>query len=204
MQIYKPNKPKGTKRRDSIVRGFMAAVEKNGFSKTTMTCVAQETGIAPSHIFYYFHSKEDILAEVFKHRCEAIIEGMEALKQQNFEAKINYLADFFYTENKSVNQNTTGVMYEAIGASVSDPTLAAHKEKMDRCCIELLAVVFNTAKINAEACMERAEILYACIAGSKLNGFFSPSVDLAHGRTLFIKAAYLLASDQDTDERPVC
>ena len=31
----------------------------------------------------------------------------------------------------------------------------------------------------------RAEILYAVIAGSKLNGFFRPDIDLAHGKDLF-------------------
>jgi predicted nucleotidyltransferase len=47
--------------------------------------------------------------------------------------------------------------------------------------------------------MERAEILYAVIAGSKLNGFFRPDVDLAHGKDLFIKTAYLLAHNDKTD-----
>ena len=85
-----------------------------------MTGIAQEADIAPSHVFYYFNSKEDILTEVFKHQCDVIVEGMEALKQQDFAGKINYLCEFFYTENKSVNHLSTGVMYEAIGASVTD------------------------------------------------------------------------------------
>ena len=63
MQLYKPNKPKGTKRRDSIISGFLSSLEKNGFSKTSMTGIAQEADIAPSHVFYYFNSKEDILTE---------------------------------------------------------------------------------------------------------------------------------------------
>ena len=198
MQLYKPNKPKGTKRRDSIINGFLSSLEKNGFSKTSMTGIAQEADIAPSHVFYYFNSKEDLLTEVFKHQCDVIVEGMAALRQHDFAAKINYLCDFFYTENKSVNHLSTGVMYEAIGASVTDPSLAAHKSELDRCCIELLSVVFSHNQIGEDACMERAEILYAVIAGSKLNGFFRPDVDLAHGKDLFIKTAYLLAHNDKT------
>jgi len=199
MQLYKPNKPKGTKRRDSIISGFLSALEKNGFSKTTMTGIAQEADIAPSHVFYYFNSKEDILTEVFKHQCDVIVQGMEALKQQDFAGKINYLCEFFYTENKSVNHLSTGVMYEAIGASVTDSALATHKNELDRCCIELLTVVFEHQEIDEQSCMEKAEILYAVIAGSKLNGYFSPNIDLAHGKELFIKTAYLLAAEQNTD-----
>ena len=203
MQLYKPNKPKGTKRRDSIISGFLSALEKNGFSKTTMTGIAQEADIAPSHVFYYFNSKEDILTEVFKHQCDVIVQGMEALKQQDFADKINYLCEFFYTENKSVNHLSTGVMYEAIGASVTDSALATHKNELDRCCIELLTVVFEDQEIDEQSCMEKAEILYAVIAGSKLNGYFSPSIDLAHGKDLFIKTAYLLASAQNSDNLTV-
>jgi AcrR family transcriptional regulator len=202
MQIYKPNKPKGAKRRESIIKGFVSALEKQGFSNTSMAGVAHEAGIAPSHVFYYFKSTADILREVFKDRCEAIVEGMEALKEQDFDSKINYLSDFFYTENKSVNHITTGVMYEAIGASVADPSLAVHKAEMDRCCIELLAGVFNNGQMDDEERTERAEILYSCIAGSKLNGYFSQDADLGHGRSLFIKAAYILASDQITKTSP--
>ena len=160
MQLYKPNKPKGTKRRDSIISGFLSSLEKNGFSRTTsMTGIAQEADIAPSHVFYYFNSKEDILTEVFKHQCDVIVEGMAALKQHDFAAKINYLCDFFYTENKSVNHLSTGVMYEAIGASVTDPRLATHKSELDRCCIELLSVVFSHHQIDEDACMEKGRDL---------------------------------------------
>jgi hypothetical protein len=90
-------------------------------------------------------------------------------------------------------------MYEAIGASVTDPSLAAHKSELDRCCIELLSVVFSHNQIDEDACMERAEILYAVIAGSKLNGFFRPDIDLAHGKDLFIKTAYLLAHNDKSN-----
>ena len=200
MQLYKPNKPKGTKRRDSIINGFLSSLEKNGFSKTSMTGIAQEANIAPSHVFYYFNSKVDILTEVFKHQCDVIVEGMEALQQNDFTAKINYLSEFFYTENESVNHLSTGVMFEAIGASVADPNLAAHKSELDRCCIELLSVVFSHNQIDEDTCLERAEILYAVIVGSKLNGFFRPDVDLAHGRDLFIKTAYLLAVNDNVDQ----
>lgn len=200
MQLYKPNKPKGTKRRNSIIRGFLSSLEKNGFSKTSMTGIAQEADIAPSHVFYYFNSKEDILSEVFKYQCDVIIEGMAAIKQHDFAAKINYLCDFFYTENTSVNHLSTGVMYEAIGASVTDPSLAAHKSELDRCCITLLSAVFSHNQIDEDACMERAEILYAVIAGSKLNGFFRPDRDLADGRSLFTKTAYLLAQNDNADQ----
>jgi hypothetical protein len=82
---------------------------------------------------------------------------------------------------------------------VTDPSLAAHKSELDRCCIELLSVVFSHNQIDEDACMERAEILYAVIAGSKLNGFFRPDIDLAHGKDLFIKTAYLLAHNNKTD-----
>ena len=93
-------------------------------------------------------------------------------------------------------------MYEAIGASVADPSLAVHKAEMDRCCIELLAGVFNNGQMDDEERTERAEILYSCIAGSKLNGYFSQDADLGHGRSLFIKAAYILARDQITQTAP--
>ena len=47
VQIQKPHKPKGAKRRDSIITSFMSALEKRGYANTTMSCVAKEADIAP-------------------------------------------------------------------------------------------------------------------------------------------------------------
>ena len=192
VQIQKPHKPKGAKRRDSIITSFMSALEKRGYANTTMSCVAKEADIARSHLFYYFASTEEILFEVFKTQCDVIVAGIEATPQKTFEDKVVYVADFFFTENSSVNHMTTGVMYQAIGASVHTPALAAHKQELDQHCIRLLSAIFANCGISHEECTERAEILYALIAGSKLNSFFSSNPSLNLVRERFIYVANLL------------
>lgn len=196
MQIQKPHKKKGAKRRDSIVTGFMSALKKHGYANTTMSCVAKEADIGRSHLFYYFASTEEILLEVFKDQCDAIGSGMEAMPQKTFEEKVVYVADFFFTENSSVNHMTTGVMYQAIGASVHTPALAAEKQALDQHCIRLLSAIFANCDITHEERTERAEILYALIAGSKLNSFFSSNPSLKLVRERFIYVANLLGQLQ--------
>jgi hypothetical protein len=110
------------------------------------------------------------------------------MEGDDLSGKIDYITDFLFTESPSVNTFTTGFMYEAIGISISDSLLSKDKSEMDRCCKDLLAKVFVGIDSRDVVRNEKAEIIYALLAGTKLNGFFDPNHGLEHGREMFRKA----------------
>jgi AcrR family transcriptional regulator len=188
VQLYKPTKPKGTKRKNDIVKAFTACVRKDGYAKTSLVDIAKEAKVFPSHLFYYFDSKDALLRVCFQQQCDIIVEGLEHIEEYDLEGKIDYVTDFLFTENGSVNTFTTGFMYEAIGISISDEVLSQSKSDMDRCCKKLLANVFVSVDSNESVRKEKAEMVYALLAGAKLNGFFNANHGLEHEREMFRKA----------------
>jgi AcrR family transcriptional regulator len=187
MHIHKPTKPKGTKTKDNIIKAFTTCVRKQGYAKTTMVDVAKEAKVFPSNLFYYFSCKDELLRVLFKQQCDVIVQGMEKIADYSVEEKINYIVDFFFIENNSVNHFTTGFMYEAIGVSISDSTLSQSKREMDRCCKQLFADVFIGIDAIESVRNEKAEILYSLLAGSKLNDYFDPDHQPENGKAAFAK-----------------
>lgn len=194
MQLRKPTKAKGTKRKNDIVKAFTSCVRKDGYAKTSMVDIAKEAKVCPSHLFYYFESKDDLLRVCFQRQCDIIVEGLGHIEDYDLDGKIDYLTDFLFTESASVNTFTTGFMYEAIGMSISDTLLSQSKIDMDRCCKKLLANVFIGIDSSESVRNEKAEIVYSLLAGTKLNGFFEPDDGLAHGREMFRKAMKVFCS----------
>ncbi|MEH6609872.1 MAG: TetR/AcrR family transcriptional regulator [Halioglobus sp.] len=191
MQLRKPTKPKGTKTKHEILEAFTACVRKQGYAKTSMVDVAKEAKLFPSNLFYYFESKDELLRVCFKRQCDIIVHGLEKIKDYDLEGKIDYIADFLFSESESVNHFSTGFMYEAIGVSVSDSILRQNKREMDRCCKELLADVFVGIDATESVRNEKADILYSLLAGSKLNGYFDPDYNPKTSREAFTKVFHI-------------
>lgn len=185
MQLRKPTKPKGTKTKQDILEAFTACVRKQGYAKTTMVDVAKEANLFPSNLFYYFESKDELLRVCFKRQCDIIVHGLEKIKDYDLEGKIDYIADFLFSESESVNHFTTGFMYEAIGVSVSDSILSQNKSEMDRCCKKLLVEIFIDIDPSESVRNEKADILYSLLAGLKLNGYFDPDYNPKTGKQAF-------------------
>lgn len=191
VQLYKPTKQKGTKRKRAIVNAFTACVRKQGYANTSLVDIAKEADVFPSLLFYYFKSKEDLLRVCFQRQCDIIVSGLEQIEGYDLEGKINYITDFLFNQSEQVNTFTTGFMYEAIGISVNDEQLGLSKRGMDRCCKNLLAQIFVGIDEDEAVRQEKAEIIYALLAGTKLNGYFEPEAEPDQGRESFRKVIRL-------------
>ena len=202
MQLYKPTKAKGTKRKRQIVNAFTTCVRKQGYANTSLVDIAKEANVFPSLLSYYFKSKEDLLRVCFQRQCDIIVNGLEQLDGYDLEGKINYITDFLFNESEQVNTFTTGFMYEAIGVSVNDEELGLSKREMDRCCKNLLAQVFVGVDADDAVRHEKAEIIYALLAGTKLNGYFEKETPSEHGRESFRKVIRLFCQPDSRWLRP--
>jgi AcrR family transcriptional regulator len=188
MVIKKPTKPKGTLRKQAIIRAFKCCVSRQGYANTAMADVAKEAGLFPSHIFYYFDSKQDLLRNCCQQQCEVVVLGLSQMVHLPLDEKIDYITDFLFTANENINRSTSGFMYEAIGVAVNDPILSEFKLEMDRNCKQILSTLFADLEANLESREEKGEIVYWLLAGAKLNAYFDPDNGLENAADLFKKA----------------
>lgn len=188
MRIRKPTKPKGTRTRNKIITAFTRCIRKQGFVKTSMVDVAKEADVFPSHLAYYFDSKEDILRSCFLLQGEAILCGLRAAKEYKNSERILYLSDFFFTDNPDINLFTTGFMFEAFGVAIYDETLKNCKKELDMHIRELFSSFFTDMSGGEDynAC-EKAETAYALLSGLKFTLYFDESLRLDHGKAIFEK-----------------
>jgi TetR/AcrR family transcriptional repressor of uid operon len=188
MVIKKPTKPKGTLRKQAIIKAFKRCVSQQGYANTAMADVAKEAGLFPSHIFYYFDSKQDLLRNCCQQQCEVVVMGLSQMIDLPLEKKIDYVTDFLFISNDDINRSTSGFMYEAIGVAVNDPILSDFKLEMDRNCKQILSTLFTDSDANPESREEKGEIIYWLLVGAKLNAYFDPDNGLENAANLFKKA----------------
>ncbi len=58
--------------RERIVAGAYRALVKGGYHATSIKDIAEEAGVAPGLVHYYFETKEDLLVAAIEHGCAAI------------------------------------------------------------------------------------------------------------------------------------
>lgn len=188
MVIKKPTKPKGTLRKQAIITAFKSCVSQQGYANTAMADVAKQAGLFPSHIFYYFNSKQDLLRNCSQQQCDVVVQGLRQMVDLPLESKIDYITNFLFIDNKDINHSTSGFLYEAIGVAVNDPVLSEFKLEMDRSCKQILSTLFADSDAEPESREEKGEIVYWLLVGAKLNAYFDPDNGLENAASLFKKA----------------
>jgi AcrR family transcriptional regulator len=70
--------PAAQERTRQIVEAASAVFGRQGYGNTSMKDIAQEAGIAPGLIHYYFGSKEDLVLAVIRTACDQMVEETRA------------------------------------------------------------------------------------------------------------------------------
>lgn len=194
VRISKPTKKKGTQRRRAIISAFLRCVRRHGYFNTTMAEIATEADIQPGHLTYYFSNKKEILRCCYVTQATVIVKGLERAKSYHGEDKIEYLAQFFFTDSTEVNCFKTGFMFEAFGVALNDPDIRQDRERMDECIRENLVRVLQDLQQGESSCpmRDKAEVAYAVIPGLKFTLYFGELPGLDKGRELFAKTLRVL------------
>ncbi|MBX3705301.1 MAG: TetR/AcrR family transcriptional regulator [Pseudomonadales bacterium] len=175
-------------RRRGILKALYACIRKKGFTGSSLTDIALEAGMSPSHIRYYFNGKNAILESYLEQTCEQILSQIRAIDTAD---PLQWFEDFtdFFIGNPWITPARLSVMVEIFGISVHDTELRRIKARYDQEIRDILRQFFE--RVGCARSLdpaEAAEITQAIESGLKYNIVFKEAFDPAHARRIFIKA----------------
>src|ERR1700733_4966325 len=89
-------------RRAEILDAAIACFAKEGFHRTTMADIVEESQLSPGAIYNYFDSKEEIIEAIAEDRREIEQQLMtEAAKEPNVSAALRRMRDAFFGDLKT-------------------------------------------------------------------------------------------------------
>jgi AcrR family transcriptional regulator len=175
-------------RRGKILQALHRCISKRGFSRSSLTDIAIEAGMSPSHIRYYFEGKDAILEAYLAQTCDEILERIGAIATEDPRAWFEEFTTFF-VGNPWITPGRLSVLMEIFGLSVHDKDLRRIKANYDNQIRKILERYFERAGCAPGLTpASAAEISQALEAGLKYNAVFQDNFDPAHARKMFVSA----------------
>jgi AcrR family transcriptional regulator len=66
---------KGARRRAQIIDGALAAIRASAVADVQLAVIAEHAGLKPSHVLYYFASRDEVLVAAAQHVEQTLAEG---------------------------------------------------------------------------------------------------------------------------------
>ena len=143
-------------RRTRILDGLRRCILRQGYSATSFNELAQEAGMSPSHVFYYFQGKDAVLQELYRDLAQRLLASVSLLQGQPAEEQFKTMSDYAFA-GEVFSHDERLVFTELIGQSLHNPSV---KELRDGLATSVVAYLTNVF----ESC-ERAKGLSADNAG---------------------------------------
>ena len=177
---------RGTDRRRHILRALQKCILSKGFTKTSLTDIAVEASMSPSHIRYYYDGKDAILEHYLSKICDEILDGIRAIDTTDHNAWFHEFVSFFIGNPWITNERMT-VAIEIFGISVHDERLRHIKASYDLEIRKIIEDYFRKVGCaNDLTPAQAAEVVQALEAGLKFNSVFQDGYDTDQARALFI------------------
>ncbi len=188
-------KPSGTsreiqneERRNTILKALYRCIRRKGFTKSSLTDIAVEAGMSPSHIRYYFNGKDAVLESYLEQTCEQILQQIRAIDTSDPHKWYEEFMDYFIG-NPQITPGNLSVMVEIFGIAVHDKSLRQIKASYDREIRQILQRFFEQVGCSESLTpVQAAEIAQAIEAGLKYNVMFKDSFDPIVTRQIFTSA----------------
>jgi len=96
-------------------------VEK-GFAATTLSDIAETAGMSPSHLYYYYQSKEAMLEELYGAALNQTVTDLKSRRDLSAEEQCQMLVDYFFS-NKVVPVTDQAILLEITALALHNPQL---------------------------------------------------------------------------------
>jgi AcrR family transcriptional regulator len=183
MPATRPHLDRDLKRKQ-IVDAAEKLLLRNGYERTAMAAVARRAGVANNAVYWYFPSKDDLLAAVLRRRLEGALAELSATATSTpAERVLVMLAQLDQVAN------LTATVHER--AKHSTAVAEAHQsfhEAADR----VLQGVFRDAELDEDDAIQAAKATMALVEGIHLH---NTSRDTAARNDLVLWTLDRLAAD---------
>ncbi|MDG1986570.1 MAG: TetR/AcrR family transcriptional regulator [Halieaceae bacterium] len=171
-----------------VFRSLHHSIIEKGYASTTLEDVARGAEMSPSHLFYYFNGKEDVLEQYFAYVSERFLVQIQRLRNSEPSNQLKEFTDIWFKSGSSTKEEI-GFMLECFGAAVNNKTLHTIKTSFDKNCKAVLEQIFtNSNKITAlRENKDIAETTYSLMIGLRSSVYFD-DIELEEARRLFLNA----------------
>jgi AcrR family transcriptional regulator len=185
--------PQRDDRRGRIATALYRCISRQGYANTSLANVADEAGMSPSHVGYYFDNKAAILEYYGAAICEQNLAALPDPGEPDLERLLDALARFCLGAGQT-STGLLGVIQELTGLAVHDPRLHQIKAKHSTAWREYLESLFERAKRPAGiTAREAAWLAHAILVGLNTNALFDRALDRERAHGLFRGALRALA-----------
>ncbi len=138
-------------RRQEILAAAARCFARKGFPATTMDDVAAESGLSKGSLYWYFHSKDELLAALMFWYLEGFEQAMDAITQQPLSArqKMIRVMEVFAAEMRQ-SRDLWPVMLDFMSQARQAPQLKQHLERVYADWIELLGSLLDQGVAEGE------------------------------------------------------
>jgi len=180
-------------RRIVILRALWRLILQKGYASTSLTDVARKVRISPSHLVYYFPTKEAILLELYRTLFGALLSDITSHRAEAPIKQCDLLASYAFLE-PTIPLSDRSIMLELIGLAVHNPRLRRHTYDYAQKMISYLAELFAQTPRAANLSAQDAALLAASIwSGLLTNSYYYKKFDRTRAHALFRQTLLLLA-----------
>ena len=180
-------------RRIVILRALWRLILQKGYASTSLTDVARKARISPSHLVYYFPTKEAILLELYRTLFSALLSDITSHRDESPIKQCDLLASYAFLE-PAIPLSDRSIMLELIGLAVHNPRLRRHTYDYAQKMVSYLAELFAKTPRAANLSAQDTALLAASIwSGLLTNSYYYKEFDRTRARLLFRQTLLILA-----------
>lgn len=180
-------------RRIVILRALWRLMLEKGYASTSMTDVARKARVSPSHLAYYFPTKEAILLELFAALSDALVSDLTSQRDEPPIEQCHRLASYAFREPK-IDLGESAIALEMIGIALHNPRFRRRNSEHAGKVIGYLRDLFAKTPRAFNLSAEDAAVLAGSIwIGLLTNSYFYKGFDRSRARTIFHQTLLMLA-----------
>lgn len=165
-------------RREKLLQAAERCFVESGFHGARMAQIAKQAQMSPGHIYHYFESKEQIIAEMVRAHAEEKLCSLE-----KFEEAGDRVVDLMIESlEESVDSNTdpfwSALMLEMTAEATRNPEIAATLRTVDA-DMKARVIKYLGTGVNQENVGARLEVMVALLQGIGIRNILNPDMDKA-------------------------
>ncbi len=184
-----------------ILRALWRLILKKGYANTSLTEIANKAQISPSHLAYYFRTKEAILLELYRALFNALLAGITTRRDEPPEKQCARLASYAFLE-PAIPLKDRSIVLELIGLAVHNPRLRRSTFDYAKQMVTYLRDLFAKTPRAFDLSADDAALLASSLwSGLLTSSYYHKQFDRSHARDLFHRTLLILAGLADNKER---